>query len=416
MYLFSRFERLVGFRYLRSRRKEGFVSVIAGFSFLGICLGVATLIIVMSVMNGFRQELLTRILGLNGHLGIYGISGEYIEDYEEKMKKISLLPEVKQVMPIIEGQVMISSDYGSSGALLRGIDFKLLSKENIIIKGIKDIGRIDLSKEGVIIGDKLARRLGVFPGDEITLISSQGIVTAFGSLPRMKSYEVLSTFSVGMFEYDSNFIFMPLSFAQEYFGSGSKVSNLEIFLIKEDLLSRVKPVIGAIIGSDNRLQDWERSNEVFFNALEVERNVMFLILMLIIIVASFNMVSGLIMLVKDKGKEVGILRTMGASRGSIMRLFFISGATVGILGTFAGLFLGLLFCFNIEGIRQFLQTLTGTELFSAEIYFLSQIPAETDIKEVIFVVLMSLGLTFISTLYPSWRAARLDPVEVLRYE
>ena len=416
MAAFSAFERMLAFRYLRSRRREGFVSVIAGFSFLGICLGVATLIIVMAVMNGFRQELLSRILGLNGHLGVYAINGEYLHDYQDMAAKISLLPEVNLVMPIIEGQVMASSDYTSSGAMVRGIDFSALPKDNIIRQGIKDPQAENLSADEIIIGDKLARRLAVFPGDEITLISPKGMVTAFGSLPRMKAYRVASTFSLGMFEYDANFIFMPLAGAQNYFASKDGISNLEVFLANENSLAKVKPVISEIAGSDMRLQDWQKSNAVFFNALQVERNVMFLILTLIIIVASFNMISGLIMLVKDKGRDIAVLRTMGAGKGSVMRIFFMSGATVGVAGTAAGLLLGLLFCANIESIRQFLQYLTGTDLFSAEIYFLSHMPAQIDTGEVIAVVLMSLGLTFLATLYPSWRAARLDPVEALRYE
>lgn len=415
--VFSAFERMVAFRYLRARRKEGFVSVIAAFSFLGIMLGVATLIIVMAVMNGFRQELLSRVLGLNGHLGVYAYQGTVLTGYDELAERAAQIKGVKMVMPLIEGQVMVSSVRNAQGAIVRGIRPQDFARRDILKNSLVG-GRAEAFGEPntVFIGDRLAQKLGVFAGEEITLISPKGTVTAFGSIPRMRSYTVGGTFSVGMYEYDSGFIFMPLAEAQKFFNMDDGVTNLELFLDNHDLVRSVQESAAAQLGGGFRIYDWQRSNAAFFNAIQVERNVMFLILTLIIVVAAFNMISGLIMLVKDKGRDIAVLRTMGATRGMIMRIFFMSGASIGFFGTLFGVLVGLVFCENIENIRRFLESLTGTDLFSAEIYFLSRLPAEVDPVEVVAVVAMALFLSFAATIYPSWRAARLDPVEALRYE
>ena len=270
--------------------------------------------------------------------------------------------------------------------------------------------------DSVLVGSRLARSLGVGPGGKITLISAQGTTTAFGRIPRMKAYTVAGTFEVGMYEYDNSFIFMPLEAAQLYFKTGEGVSQIEVMVANPDEIRHTRLEIGAAIGPGKRIFDWQQANSSFFNALQVERNVMFLIMTLIILVAAFNIISSLIMLVKDKGGDIAILRTMGASRGMVLRIFFITGASVGVIGTAVGTLLGLVFCDNIESLRQWLESLTGTELFAAEIYFLSQLPAKVDSGEVIMVVAMALGLSVLATLYPSWRAARLDPVEALRYE
>ena len=415
--VFSAFERMLAFRYLRARRKEGFVSIIAAFSFLGILLGVATLIIVMSVMNGFRQELLSRVLGLNGHLGAYAVHGTVLTDYRELADRAARIKGVKDVIPLIEGQVMVSSVRNAQGAIVRGIAPEDFVKRDLLKNSIVGGTLESFSRPGtVLVGDRLAQKLGVYAGEEITLISPKGTVTAFGTVPRMRSYTVGGTFSVGMYEYDAGFIFMPMADAQKFFDTDDGVTNLELFLESHDLLNKVQLAAKDALGSKVRLYDWQRSNQAFFNAIEVERNVMFLVLTLIILVASFNMISGLIMLVKDKGRDIAVLRTMGATRGMIMRVFFMSGAAIGFFGTLFGVLAGLLFCENIEKIRRFLESLTGTDLFSAEIYFLSRLPAKVDPVEVTAVVLMSLFLSFAATIYPSWRAARLDPVEALRYE
>lgn len=416
--VFDTFERMMALRYLRARRKEGFVSVIAGFSLLGIGLGVATLIIVMAVMNGFRQELLGRILGLNGHVIVQAARGGPLPDYDDMAARLRQIPGVVAVTPAIEGQVMAAARGASSGAMVRGVSRKDIADRTTISGNIVQ-GSLDQygAEDGtVMIGARMAQRFGLSVGDSITLISPRGNVTAFGTVPRMRAYRVAALFNVGMYEYDSSFIYMPLADAQTYFMMDNGVTHLEVITSQPDDLEPIRQAVYQTLGADVQVSDWTRANASFFNALQVERNVMFLILTLIILVAAFNIISGLIMLVKDKGRDIAILRTMGASRGAIMRIFFLAGASVGITGTALGVGLGLLFTLNIESIRQFLQGLTGTELFSAEIYFLSKMPAEVDPNEVVWVVLMSLGLSLAATLYPSWRAARTDPVEALRYE
>jgi lipoprotein-releasing system permease protein len=413
---FSAFERTVAARYLRPRRKEGFISVIAGFSFLGIALGVATLIIVLSVMNGFREELLKRILGLNGHLEIYASEG-VLTNYDAAADVVRGIHGVVQVAPMIEGQVMATASGRASGAVVRGIKPEDFRARKILADHIQE-GFIDnfTGEDAVVIGGRLAERLGVKVGDNITLIAPEGRPTAFGTVPRMRAYKVVATFEVGMFEYDSTFIFMPLAAAQIYFRVPDAVTSLEVVASDPDHIRLVRDAIITALNRPLRVTDWQQANSSFFNAIQVERNVMFLIMMLIIVVAAFNIISSLIMLVKEKGQDIAILRTMGATKGMIMRIFFLSGAAIGVVGTLAGFALGLAFADNIEIIRRAIQGLTGTELFAPEIYFLSQLPAKVDSGEVATVVIMALVLTFLATLYPSWRAARLDPVEALRYE
>jgi len=413
--MFSAFEWMMAMRYLRARRQEGFISVIAWFSLLGIALGVATLIIVMSVMNGFREELLNRILGINGHLSIYGQS-EKLTDYDAFAEKIRGVEGVTVVTPIIEGQVMASTKKSASGAIVRGFRPTDLKARAMIADNIQGGTLDNFNKDSIVIGVRLARKLGVGVGHDITLISPKGNITAFGTIPRMRKYKVAATFEMGMYEYDSGFIFMDLAAAQVYFKLPGAISNLEVSVTDPDQAIDIGRTIRSIAVDTVRVHDWQRANASFFNAIQVERNVMFLILTLIIVVAAFNIISSMIMLVKDKGRDIAILRTMGASKGTIMRIFFLSGASVGIIGTFSGVVMGLSFANNIEAIRQWIQGLTGAELFAAEIYFLSQLPAVVDPAEVFAVVLMGLGLSFLATIYPSWRAAKIDPAEALRYE
>ncbi|HSE78966.1 MAG TPA: lipoprotein-releasing ABC transporter permease subunit [Alphaproteobacteria bacterium] len=413
---FDAFERMMAGRYLRARRQEGFISVIAGFSLLGIALGVATLIIVMAVMNGFREELLGRILGLNGHLTVYG-QGKPLAEYDQVAAAIRNVAGVRSASPLVEGQVLATANGVSAGALVRGVRAADLGARPLLASNIRAGEVADFKGEDVaMIGARMANKFGLSLGDNITLISPQGNVTAFGTTPRTRAYRVVAIFEVGMFEYDSSFIFLPLEAAQVFFRLGNGVSGVEVMLEHPDQVRDVRWQISRALGASVRLFDWQQANSSFFNAIQVERNVMFLILTLIILVAAFNIISSLIMLVKDKARDIAILRTMGATRGAVMRIFFLSGASVGVIGTFAGFVLGILFTANIETIRQWLQSLTGTPLFSPEIYFLSRLPAKVDPMEVVAVVLMALGLSFLATIYPSWRAARLDPVEALRYE
>ncbi len=414
--MFNKTERLLAFRYLRSRKRTGFVSVIAGFSFLGIMLGVATLIIVMSVMNGFKAELMGRILGLNGHLGVYPNFGPTLTEYTDLKDRVLSIEGVQAVVPVIDGQVMLSTESGQAGVMVRGISREDFESRVLLRQNYHGENLIYFEKNQVILGWRLASKLGVRAGDKMTLISPKANLTAFGSMPKMKSYTVLGTFDSGMSEYDGNFVFMPITEAQKFFGMKGSVSHLEVFA---NDLSQVPQVLNdtfdALDGQAS-VYDWRHTNQAFFNAVEVERNVMFLILTLIIIVAAFNMISGLIMLVQDKSKDIAVLRTMGMAKRAVQRVFLLAGLTVGAVGTMAGVLLGLVFCYNIDRIKNWLESLSGHELFSAEIYFLSHLPAKVELTEVLWVAGMSLALAFLATLYPSWKASKTDPVEALRYE
>ncbi|MBR0651890.1 lipoprotein-releasing ABC transporter permease subunit [Roseomonas terrae] len=416
--MFGAFERMVAARYLRARKGERAVSLIAGFSLAGIALGVATLIVVLSVMGGFRQELLTRILGLNGNLGISAAEG-LLRDYEPIAARIRTMPQVTQATPTLEGQVLLTTDAGASaGGLARGVAPDELRQRPIVADNIRAGSLAEFTGDDAIaIGTVLARRLDVGVGDRVTVISPEGRTTVFGTVPRLRAYRVVAIFEVGMQEYDAAFVFMPLEAAQVFFQRRGFVSQIEVHLTNPDAAGPVARVIRQeFAGRPLSILDWQTANSGFFQIVQVQRNVMFLILTLIIVVAAFNIISSLIMLVKDKGKDIAILRTMGARQGAVLRIFLLCGAAVGGVGTVLGLGLGLLVCANLETIRQGLMSATGTVIFDPEIYFLTRIPAVVDPLEVIQVVGLGFLLSLVATIFPSWRAARLDPVEALRHE
>ena len=413
---FSAFERMVAWRYLRSRRKEAFISVIAGFSFIGIMLGVATLIIVMAVMNGFRTELISRILGINGHMIIQPIDTP-LNDYAKLAERLSAVPGVTMAIPLVEGQTLAQGTVGGgSGALVRGIRADDLAKMKAVSDHIKEGDLVGFATGGVAIGSRMAESLGLSAGGQITLVAPEGDVTPLGVNPRVKTYTVSAIFEIGMSEYDASIIYMPLEEAQLYFNSEGVVQSIELFVSHPDAVDDLRQPIEAAAERQIFITDWRQRNQTFFSALQVERNVMFMILTLIVLVAALNIISGLIMLVKDKGSDIAILRTMGATSGAIMRIFFMTGAAIGTVGTFAGVLLGVLVCLNVESIRQFFSWISGTTLFNPELYFLSQLPADMNFGETVSVVVMALALSFLATIFPAWRASKLDPVQALRYE
>ena len=413
---FSPFEWLLASRYLRARRKEGFISVIAGFSFLGIMLGVATLIIVMAVMNGFRKDLFSKILGLNGHIVVYKV-GDAFTDYEDMAKKLGVVPGVKSAIPLVEGQIMVSSPVNALGGLVRGMSEDSLKHLPLIYDNVRFGTLQDFDKQtGVAIGMRMAAALRVNVGDTITILSARGAATPFGNAPRSKPYVIAAVFELGMSEYDKTMIFMPLAEAQKYFGKSGEAYVLEVVVDDPERVTAFKEELMKAGGPTIAMSDWRQRNETFFSVLEVERNVMFIILSLIILVAALNIISGMMMLVKDKGRDIAVLRTMGATKGAVMRVFLITGASIGITGTFAGLLLGIIFCKYIEEIRQFVSWVTGAGVFNPEVYYLTKLPADINPRETMFIVIMALVLSVLATLYPSWRASRLDPVEALRYE
>jgi lipoprotein-releasing system permease protein len=413
---FAPYEWMLSLRYLRARRQEGFISIIAAFSFLGIMLGVATLIIVMAVMNGFRKELLGKILGINGHILVQPLESP-LTDFAAVAERISKVDGIRLAVPIVEGQALASSPFNAAGVLVRGVRGADLAQLTSIGKNIKQ-GTLDGfdQGQGVVIGRRLADQLTLRAGDTVTMVAPRGAVTPMGTTPRIKPYKIAAVFEIGMSEYDAAFVFMPLPEAQAYFNRANDVTAIEVYTTNPDQIARFRKLITDAAKRPIFMVDWQQRNATFFSALQVERNVMFLILTLIILVAAFNIASSLIMLVKDKGRDIGILRTMGATQGAIMRVFLITGAAIGVVGAFTGFVVGLVVCLNVESIRQFLSWLTNTNLFPPELYFLSQLPAEVDVGETTAVVIMALALSLLATLYPSWRAARLDPVEALRYE
>jgi lipoprotein-releasing system permease protein len=409
------FEWLIALRYLRSKRKESFISVVTGFSLVGIVLGVATLIVVMSVMNGFHKQFLSHVLGIQGHITLAKANGVF-QNHEDLITRLNKIPDITYVAPLVIGQGMATSQSDNSGVIVRGMTAADLKKKPMVYESMND-EELDNFKEGkgVILGISLAQKLNVRIGDAIKIVAPDSTNTVIGNIPRIKTFPVIGLFDVGLYQYNSSTIFMPLSDAQIFFKKYDAVTEIEIMLKNPEQLQSIKKQISPLVGDDVKLIDWQKSQEKFFKALEVERTVMFLILTLIILVAALNIISGLIMLVKEKSTNIAILRTMGASKASIIRIFIISGSMIGIIGTFLGVILGISFAMNIERIKTALESITGTNLFDPVVYFLTTLPSDLEISSVIKVASMSLIFSVLATVYPAWRASRLTPAEILRY-
>ena len=417
--MFSKLERKIAFTYLGAKRR-GFRSVISWVSLIGIMLGVATLIVVMSVMGGFHDTLLGRIIGMNGHVVVYHQDGA-ISDFDfliDKMKQNKVVStHATAIVPIAEGQVMATAGGNNTGAMIRGIRMSDLQKKTN--SGTRIYGKpLDGIKDGELVaGASLTRALHVTMGDNISLVSANAATpTPFGSMPRIMSYPVMSSFFMGMYEYDSGYIFMPLETAQKYLNIGNAVTHIDIFLENPEDTTAVQKSLLELLPDGFVVRDWRELNRGFVGALQVESNVMFLILMLIVIVAAFNIISSLVMLVKDKNKDIAVLRTFGVSRKSMMRIFILCGSSIGVIGTFFGTIFGTLIAIYIEPIRQFVQMLTGRDLFPAELYYLSELPSKLELSSVAGIAILAIALSFLATLYPAWKAANTDPVEVLRNE
>ena len=416
-FIFNETERMIAFRYIKSRRVEGFISISAWFSLLGIMLGVATLIVVMSVMNGFRTELVDRILGINGHLIIYSKNERTIPNYTKIINKILDTPNVVAVTAHLEGQALAKNKNSISGVIIRGSNWSDLAAKKILWKSLNQSTISNFKdKHNIIMGYRLGQKLNLKVGDYISLISPNGIETALGVMPVNQNFKVGGFFDMGMYEYDNNFIFIPWKKAELFLSTNNIAHGIEVFLKDQKLTSSVNLQLQSKLNKNLIVIDWKKRNSSFMNALAVEKNVMFVILTLIILVAAFNIISSMIMLVQTKKADIALMRTMGASQYLIIKVFMLTGSIIGFLGTFVGVLLGVFISMNIEKIRQLITSIFGQELFSAEIYFLSKLPSDININEVLIVICISIFLTLLASIFPAWKASKISPAEALRYE
>ena len=415
--MFNETERTIALRYIKSRRVEGFISVSAWFSLIGIVLGVATLIVVMSVMNGFRTELVDRILGINGHLIVYKKNGLLIENYNKIVSQISDTQNVVAVTPYLEGQALAKTKNSISGIIIRGTKWSDLPAKKLLWKSLDKTAINNFKiKQNIILGYRLAQRLNLRVGDYISLISPNVMETAIGVLPIKQNFMVGGFFDIGMYEYDNNFIFIPWEKAEKFLSIKKIAHGIEIFLDNPKTTQNVYDDLISKLDENLTIIDWKKRNSSFMNALDVEKNVMFVILTLIILVATFNIISSMIMLVQTKKSDIALMRTMGASKHFVIRIFMLTGSIIGIIGTIIGAILGTIVSINIETIRNFVSSLFGQELFSPQIYFLSTLPSNINFNEVLIVMGLSISLTLIASMFPAWKASKISPAEALRYE
>jgi lipoprotein-releasing system permease protein len=411
------FNWFIAWRYLWSKRTDSFISIIRTFSLLGIALGVATLIVVMSVMNGFRHELTQKVLDFNSHLSIFDGEGEF-EDYSNILSGLRKMPEVLEAVPVIEGQGLLSAKGKSLGVMIKAFPYENLQRRGVLFKKnlVGDFKVFQAAGNTIALGMRLAEKLQIHVGDTVSFLSPDGNVTPFGVMPRLQTFKVVALFESGMFEYDSTTAFIPFGTAQTFFQKGAGIDHLDLFLENPHQPEWVMEQIQRRLSRPLKFLPWTQAHASFFEIVKIERNVMFIILTMIILVAVFNIVSGLVMLVKDKTQDIAILKTMGTGQMSILKIFLCVGSAIGILGTLSGVLLGICIAFNLERLRQFIQTLTGSTLFNQEFYFLTELPVVVNSREVLGICIMSIGFSFLATLYPAWRASKLNPVQALRYE
>jgi lipoprotein-releasing system permease protein len=417
--MFGPFERAVAGRYLRARKGERFVSIIAVFSLVGIALGVATLIVVSSVMSGFQSELERRVLGINGHISIEAYAGDKIDNYQSLLSAIRAVGGVVSATPVLDGQVLLTTDRGGArGGLIHGMRLDDLRE----LRAVSDhiiAGKLDdvTGDDAIAVGVGLAQSYLLHVGDSLTVISPQGAATAFGTIPRVRAYKVAAVFDAGLYDYNNNVVFMPLPAAQAFFQKANAITGIEIRVADPDHVEALLVPLRQILG-DRRLllRDWRHANDQIISVLQVQKDTMFIVLGMIVLVAAFNVVSSLIMMVKDKRGDIAVLRTLGASSGSVLRIFLMCGAFVGIAGTFIGTIIGIEFCRNIVAIQRIVEEVTGGRVFDSSVFMLTVLPNTVDWASVARVIALGLGLSLLATLYPSWRAARTDPVEALRHE